>query len=99
MRSRAWLFPILAALLLAGLLGGCADTRYYAQSVGGHLKLMAAARPIDDWLTDADTPEPLRSRLRLAQSMRRFAVTELHLPDNASYRRFEDLKRRYVVWN
>jgi predicted aminopeptidase len=31
--------------------------------------------------------------------MRRFAVTELHLPDNASYRRFEDLKRRYVVWN
>lgn len=99
MRSRAWSLLVLAALLLAGLLGGCADTRYYAQSVGGHLKLMAAARPIDDWLTDVNTPEPLRSRLRLAQSMRRFAVTELHLPDNASYRRFEDLKRRYVVWN
>ncbi|MDR3369177.1 aminopeptidase [Rhodoferax sp.] len=99
MNWRAWSLPVLAVLLLTGLLSGCADARYYAQSVGGHLKLMAAARPIDDWLADTHTPEPLRSRLRLAQSMRRFAVTQLHLPDNASYQRFADLKRRYVVWN
>lgn len=99
MNLRMRLLGVLVGLLWLGWLSGCADTRYYAQSVGGHLKLMAAARPIDDWLTDADTPESLRSRLRLAQSMRRFAVTQLHLPDNASYQRFADLKRRYVVWN
>jgi predicted aminopeptidase len=26
-------------------------------------------------------------------------VTELHLPDNPSYRRYADLQRRAVVWN
>jgi predicted aminopeptidase len=31
--------------------------------------------------------------------MRDFAVTELHLPDNPSYRRYADLKRRAAVWN
>jgi len=41
----------------------------------------------------------VRERLRLAQAMRRFAVTELHLPDNASYRRYADLHRGAVVWN
>jgi predicted aminopeptidase len=87
-----WLLPLL-------LLGGCADAGYYRQSVAGHLRLMAAARPMDDWLADAQTPEPLRQRLRLAQDIRRFAVSQLHLPDNPSYRSYADLRRRFVVWN
>jgi predicted aminopeptidase len=90
---------VVSCLLLLVWLSACADTRYYAQSVGGHLKLMAAARPVGNWLADPQTPEPLRQRLDLAQSLRHFSVTELHLPDNASYRRFADLQRRYVVWN
>ena len=86
-------------LLLCLWLSGCADTRYYAQSVGGHLKLMAAARPVSDWLADPHTPASLRQRLLLAQSQRDFSVRELNLPDTASYRRFADLQRPYVVWN
>ena len=31
--------------------------------------------------------------------MRDFAVSELKLPDNASYRRYADLKRNAAVWN
>ena len=90
---------VVLCLLLALLLGGCADTRYYGQSVTGHFQLMRAARPIDDWLADGTTPAALKQRLRLAQDIRRFAVTDLHLPDNASYRRYADLQRRHVVWN
>jgi predicted aminopeptidase len=30
---------------------------------------------------------------------RNFAVTELHLPDNRSYRTYADVKRPFVVWN
>lgn len=85
----------LAALLLTA----CGDSRYLTQSVGGHVKMMRAARPIDDWLVDAQTPEPLRARLSLARSIRRFAVTDLQLPDNASYQRFADLQRHSAVWN
>ena len=97
-RSRG-LWAGLLALLLAALLAGCANIGYYTQSVSGHLKLMAAARSVDDLLADARTSNSLRARLTLAQELRRFSVTELHLPDNASYQRFSDLNRRYVVWN
>ena len=90
---------VVLCLLLAGWLSGCADTRYYGQSVAGHLQLMQAARPVDDWLADPATPAALTQRLRLALEIRRFAVTELHLPDNASYHRYADLQRRHVVWN
>ncbi|GKS92786.1 aminopeptidase [Acidovorax sp. SUPP2539] len=92
-------------LLLAAslLLSGCASTgqslAYYWQSVRGHLQLMHAAEPIDTWLARGDTSQPLRDRLQLAQEARRFAVTELALPDNASYRRYADLGRRAAVWN
>lgn len=93
-RLRLWL-----GLVLVLLLAGCADMRYYGQSVAGHLQLMWAARPIDDWLADPNTPPALTQRLRQAQDIRRFAATELHLPDNASYHRYANLHRRHVVWN
>lgn len=87
-----------SGLVLAGL-AGCAQVGYLAQSVGGHLSLVAAARPVDAWLADPATPETLRRRLQLSQRMRDFAVSELQLPDNASYRRYADLRRSAAVWN
>ena len=80
-------------------LSGCADTGYYLQSASGHIQLMQAARPIDQWLDDAQAPQALKSRLLLARRIRSFAVTELGLPDNRSYQRYADLRRRSAVWN
>ena len=89
-----------AAALVAVCLGtGCSSLGYYAQSVGGHVDLMRRARPIGDWLADASTPAALKQRLQVAQQARRFAVTDLALPDNASYTRHADLGRDAVVWN
>ncbi len=93
------ILQILASLLLLTLLGACADTRYYLQSVGGHLHLLQAARPVEAWLADQEVAPALKQRLALAQRIRRFAVTELQLPDNASYQRYADLQRRSAVWN
>ena len=87
------------ALVAALASSGCADTRYYWQSVSGHLQLMQAARPVSQWLDDAQTPADLKERLALAQRVRSFAVADLGLPDNASYHRYADLQRRAVVWN
>ncbi|WP_404301435.1 aminopeptidase [Alicycliphilus denitrificans] len=93
--------PLLLAAAL--LLGGCAQSGgtpgYYWQSLRGHLELLQAARPVQEWIDRADTPAPLRERLALAQNARSFAVTELALPDNASYRRYARLERSAAVWN
>lgn len=90
-------------ILLAGLvllcLNGCASVGYYWQSVSGHMQMLNTARPVNDLLADPQTPAALKTRLELSQRIRSFAATELKLPNNASYKRYADLRRNAVVWN
>jgi predicted aminopeptidase len=95
----ASLFTVLAAGTAAVCLSGCANLSYYWQSVSGHLKVVNAAKPVQDWLSDEQTPQATRARLALSQRIREFASAELLLPNNASYRRYADLQRRSVVYN
>ena len=90
-----------AAILIAAALvvGGCQSLSYYTQAIGGHLRVMASARPVSDWLADPDIDPQLRQRLQTAQRIREFASRELGLPDNASYASYADLNRSAVVWN
>ena len=94
---------LIGAVALAALAvlatGGCSNLAYYAQSVNGHLALVQSAKPVPEWLADPQTPPALKERLALSQRMRDFAVSELKEPDNASYRRYADLKRAAAVWN
>ena len=94
----AWLAAGTGVLAIS-LLAGCADVAYLGQSVSGHLRLISAARPVDEWLAEPDLKADLRDRLQLSQRMRDFAVSELHLPDNGSYRAYADLHRDAAVWN
>jgi len=89
----------LVLLATLAVLAGCSSVAYYGQAAYGQLSLLAAARPIDDWLRDPATPEALKQRLRRAQAIRAFASRELALPDNRSYTRYADLRRPAVVWN
>jgi predicted aminopeptidase len=93
----------IATLLLAGaavcLGSGCSSLGYYKQAAAGHLDLMNRARPVAEVIAEETTEAALRERLKLSQQMRDFAVAELALPDNDSYRRFADLERNAVVWN
>lgn len=89
----------LAAAAMLALLSGCADLGYLSHSVAGHLRLVGAAKPVDEWLLQPDLKPALRERLLLSQRMREFSVRELKLPDNSSYRRYADLGRSAAVWN
>ncbi len=106
MAKGRWLMAaggLLGTLLLAAgsvcLSSGCSTLGYYAQAVNGHLDLLQSAKPVDVWTADPATPPALRERLLLSQRMRDFAVSELKLPDNSSYRRYADLNRSAAVWN
>ena len=94
-RRRA-VFAAMAALALSGC---AADFGYYWQSARGHLALMRAARPVPEWLVDPAASDALKAKLALTQRIRRFAVAELGLPDNPSYKAYADLHRPAAIWN
>ena len=87
----------IAALCLCT--AGCASLGYYAQAVSGHMDLMRARQPIDELVAADNTPAALKDRLKAVRVARSFAVTELALPDNGSYRTYVALDRPAVVWN
>ena len=65
----------------------------------GQLEMNRRREPIAKVLARADTDATLRARLEYAAQARDFAMTDLGLPDNGSYRSYADLGRRYATWN
>ena len=94
-RIRKWL--LFSPMLL--LLSGCGTIGYYSQIINGHFTLMSEAKPVDRLIASADTPEKLRHELEWAEKIRRFAIDDLKLPDNGSYRKYVQLDRPFVLWN
>lgn len=90
---------IILALAAAAMLASCSSLNYYAQAAQGQLTLLNDARPIDEWLADHNTAPKLKLRLATARQIRTFAVQELALPDNKSYRNYAALARPFVLWN
>lgn len=88
-----------AVPLLVLLLGGCSTMDYYAHLGQGQWQLLSARQPIAQLLEDPATDADLARRLALSQQARDFASTQLHLPENRSYRLYADLGRPFVVWN
>lgn len=85
-------------ILLLGVccaLSGC----YLLQAAQGQMSLTAKRQPIAAVIADPRTEATLRTRLEYVQAARRFAVSQLALPDNRSYTTYVELNRRYVVWN
>ena len=91
-------FQRFAALILTSALAGCTSVSYYAQSIEGHVELMAARRNVGKLISDPATPEALRAKLTKASAIRRFATDELALPDNSSYRSYVDVGRDNVTY-
>jgi predicted aminopeptidase len=93
---------VLKPLLCIGaalLLSACSTVSYLAQAAHGQWQLMRARRPIEHVIADPAAAPSLKAKLALVEDIRAFAVTDLYLPDNHSYRSYSDLKRPYVVWN
>ena len=85
----------LAAAAASIALGGC----YYVHVAAGQLEMNSRREPIAEVIADPATDATLRRRLEFAVRARDFAMSDLGLPDNGSYRTFADLGRRYATWN
>jgi predicted aminopeptidase len=86
---------------LLPLLAACADLSgcYYLHLAAGQLDMNRRREPIAELTARPGTDEALRRRLDFAARARDFAMTELGLPDNGSYRTYADLGRKYATWN
>jgi predicted aminopeptidase len=82
----------------AMLLGGCSGIDYYWQGIRGEMDILDRAEPIPV-VVEATQDAALKAKLERAMLIREFASRELALPDNASYRNYADLGRRFVLWN
>ena len=69
------------------------------QAFSGQMEVLRKRRPVAEVIADDSTDEDLRERLKMVQDARQFAVDELLLPENGSYRSYTDLERDFVVWN
>ncbi len=86
---------LLVAAAAAVALSGC----YYMHLAAGQLEMNRRREPIEKVIARPDTDATLKRRLELAAHAREFAMSDLGLPDNGSYRTFADLGRRYATWN
>jgi predicted aminopeptidase len=91
-------FRLAGAMILACGVTGCTGISYYAQSLQGHMQLMAARQDVAKLIEDPSTPEVLRTRMASASAIRQFATDHLALPDNNSYRSYADVGRDAVTW-
>lgn len=95
MRKLRSLLVALSLLFAAG----CSSLGYYGQAVSGQFEVYRRSRPVAEVLADPAIEPKLKEKLAAVQRIRDFASRELGLPDNASYRVYADLGRRYVLWN
>lgn len=88
---------LLSAILF--MLAACGEVGYCVKCVSGHAEVMSRRRPIAEALQDPQVSGEERKQLAKVLEIRAFAVEELGLPDNGSYRFYADIGRPYVVWN
>lgn len=86
-------------MILIVLASGCADVRYYMQTVRGQLDVVSRRQDIVEMLEDESLPQTMRERLNLVLAVRSFAVASMQLPESGSYKTYADLERDYAVQN
>nr|MBV6628444.1 aminopeptidase [Oceanococcus sp. HetDA_MAG_MS8] len=89
-------FSLLALLLL---LSGCETLAYHAQAVQGHWQIMRARVPLQEWAAAPERAVDETSKVETLLQARRYASTELALPDNRSYTQVAVLDREATVYN
>ncbi len=86
------------AVVSSFLVSSCSGLVYVPRTLWGGAKLLAGQRPIARLVADPRTEAALRERLETVLEIREFAVSELGLPDNGSYRRYKRLGREAAAW-
>src|SRR6478609_1427746 len=64
----------------------------------GQLKIIREARPVEEFINDPSYPDSLKSKLKLIQRARQFAIDSLGLNDTDNYKTMYDQKGQELMW-
>ncbi len=64
----------------------------------GQLKIIMEARPVNEYIQDPAFPDSLKSKLKLIQKARQFAIDSLGLNDTDNYKTMYDQKGQELMW-
>jgi predicted aminopeptidase len=71
---------------------------YGVRQARGQLHIVWNAKPVQEYLVDPAFPDSMKSKLRLIDHVRRYAVDSLGLKDTRNYRTLYDQKGKEVMW-
>jgi predicted aminopeptidase len=72
---------------------------YYGIRQGmGQLEIVWNARPVEEFLNDPTFPDSLKTKLKLIDEIRKFAIDSLGLKDTENYKTLYDQKNKEVMW-
>lgn len=71
---------------------------YGARQGKGQFTIIWNARPVEEVLVDPAFPDSLKSKLRLIERVRRYAIDSLGLKDTENYKTLYDQKGEEIMW-
>lgn len=71
---------------------------YGIQQAKGQLHIIWNAKPVEEYLEDANFPDSLKAKLNLITRVRQYAIDSLHLKDTRNYRTLYDQKGEEIMW-
>jgi predicted aminopeptidase len=72
---------------------------YYGIRQGmGQLEIVWNARPVEEFFKDPAFPDSLKTKLKLIDDVRKFAIDSLGLKDTENYKTLYDQKNKEVMW-
>lgn len=96
-KKRIWLSVVMFLLILVVIYR---DLISYGYMQGmGQYKVLAEARPVEEFLNSEDFPDSLKSKIRLIQQVRQYATDSLGLKDSENYTTLFDQKGKPILWN
>jgi predicted aminopeptidase len=71
---------------------------YGLRQARGQLHIVWNARPVEEFLFDPEFPDSLKSKLKLINEVRRYAIDSLGMRDTKNYKTLYDQKGKEIMW-